>query len=60
MAGMDRIDTVIGQWVSAGEPVGTMGYPGDGKPSLYLELRQDNRPVNPLPWFAVGEAKVNG
>jgi septal ring factor EnvC (AmiA/AmiB activator) len=60
MAGLDRIDTVIGQLVFGGEPVGVMGYPDDGKPSLYLELRRNNRPVDPLPWFAASEAKVSG
>jgi septal ring factor EnvC (AmiA/AmiB activator) len=60
MAGFDRIDAVIGQLVFGGEPVGVMGYPDDGKPNLYLELRRNNRPVDPLPWFAVSEAKVSG
>ncbi len=60
MAGFDRIDTVIGQLVFGGEPVGVMGHPDDGKPSLYLELRRNNRPVDPLPWFAASEAKVSG
>jgi len=60
MTGFDRIDTVIGQLVFGGEPVGVMGYPDDGKPNLYLEFRRNNRPVDPLPWFAVSEAKVSG
>jgi septal ring factor EnvC (AmiA/AmiB activator) len=60
MTGFDRIDAVIGQLVFGGEPVGVMGYPDDGKPNLYLELRRNNRPVDPLPWFAASEAKVSG
>ncbi len=60
MAGFDRIDAVIGQLIYGGEPVGVMGYPDDGNPSLYLELRRNNRPVDPLPWFATSEAKVSG
>jgi murein hydrolase activator len=60
MAGFDRIDAVIGQLVFGGEPVGVMGYPDDGKPNLYLELRRNNRPVDPLPWFVASEAKVSG
>jgi septal ring factor EnvC (AmiA/AmiB activator) len=60
MAGLDRIDVVIGQLVFGGEPVGVMGYADDGRPELYLELRRNNRPVDPLPWFAASEAKVSG
>jgi len=60
MTGFDRIDAVIGQLVFGGEPVGVMGYPDDGKPNLYLELRRNNRPVDPLPWFSTSEAKVSG
>lgn len=60
MAGFERIDAVIGQLVFGGEPVGVMGYPDGGRPILYLELRRNNRPVDPLPWFATSEAKVSG
>jgi len=55
LAGMSRIDGVVGQWVLAGEPVGVMGpasaKPKD-KPTLYLELRHKGQPINPLPWLA--------
>ena len=46
LAGLDRIDSSVGQWLVAGEPVGTMPD-GAGKPRLYLELRHDNQPINP-------------
>jgi septal ring factor EnvC (AmiA/AmiB activator) len=59
VAGLDRIDSVVGQWLVAGEPIGTMPA-GGAKPRLYLELRQNGQPVNPLPWLATSDAKVKG
>ena len=59
LAGLDRVEGTVGQWVVAGEPVGTM--PGGGqKPHLYLELRHDGQPINPLPWLATRDEKVSG
>ena len=60
VAGMARIDGIIGQWVLAGEPVGVMEGREGGKPALYLELRRKGRPINPLPWLAAGKRKGNG
>ncbi|MBB4312327.1 murein hydrolase activator EnvC family protein [Roseospira marina] len=51
LAGMDRLDGHVGQAVRAGEPIGVMG---ENNPSLYIELRRDGRPINPLPWLAAG------
>ncbi|MQX37519.1 murein hydrolase activator EnvC family protein [Roseospira navarrensis] len=51
LAGMERLDGHVGQAVRAGEPIGVMGRDA---PSLYLELRRDGRPINPLPWMAAG------
>jgi septal ring factor EnvC (AmiA/AmiB activator) len=50
LAGLGRIECSVGQRVLAGEPVGAMDD-GD-KPALYVELRRDGQPVNPLPWMA--------
>jgi septal ring factor EnvC (AmiA/AmiB activator) len=53
VAGLDRIDTVVGQSVAAGEPVGTLGTAQNGgKPSVYYELRHKGQPVNPSRFFA--------
>lgn len=60
LAGLDRIDAVVGQWLLAGEPVGILGSPGSGSPELYLELRRTGQPINPLPWLATTGDKVQG
>ncbi len=62
MAGMDRINTALGQSVLAGEPVGAMGEvrlasavmqnAENANPELYIEFRKDGKPVNPAPWWA--------
>ncbi len=65
LAGMDRIDGVVGQRLLAGEPVGVMGSGGvDGPASdalnLYVEFRKDGKPFNPVPWMAAREGKAKG
>jgi len=60
LAGMVRIDSKTGNKVFAGEPVGSMGGANDGVPSLYLELRRNGQPINPLPWLAARKGKANG
>jgi septal ring factor EnvC (AmiA/AmiB activator) len=49
IAGLDKIDTVVGRAVSAGEPLGQMASSSsDGNaPVLYYELRYKGHPVNP-------------
>jgi len=61
LAGLGTIETSVGQWVLAGEPVGSMpevrlastdGGPANATIRLYLEIRKGGEPVNPLPWLA--------
>ncbi len=60
LAGMARIDVAVGDRVMAGEPVGTMAVGGGAKPALYVELRRNGRPINPLPWLAAGRTREKG
>lgn len=60
LAGMDRVEAVVGQWLLAGEPVGAMVTSPGIRPELYLELRRTGRPINPLPWLATNSEKVQG
>ncbi|MBI3453970.1 MAG: peptidoglycan DD-metalloendopeptidase family protein [Rhodospirillales bacterium] len=60
LAGLDRIDAVVGQWVTAGEPVAATGTAAGGNPVLYVELRRNGQPINPLPWLALSTEKVSG
>lgn len=69
LAGMSRLDGVVGQWILAGEPVGVMkdsrarrnvAVSSDKAPELYIEIRRFGEPINPLPWLSMGEGKVTG
>jgi septal ring factor EnvC (AmiA/AmiB activator) len=68
LAGLSQIDVQPGQFVLAAEPVGTMNggqrnTPASAKisgPVLYVELRKDGRPIDPDPWWASGQQKVQG
>ncbi|WP_417671665.1 murein hydrolase activator EnvC family protein [Roseibium sp.] len=65
LAGMDRIDAELGQFVLAGEPVGVMGTTkwasattiglGSAQPILYVEFRKDGSAIDPTPWWARDE-----
>lgn len=49
LAGLGHVDVATGQWILAGEPVGSLPD-GDGKgasATFYFELRRDGRPVDP-------------
>lgn len=74
LAGMNRIDVTVGQFVLAGEPIAEMGVAsgekdgsgsGDSngaasRPALYVEFRKDGRPIDPDPWWAELSDKVQG
>ncbi len=65
LAGLGRVDLEVGQRVLAGEPVGAMatasesGGPATG-PELYVELRHNGDPIDPIPWFAGLTEKAKG
>lgn len=71
LAGMDRIDAELGQFVLTGEPVGVMGATqwasastfglGSTQPILYVEFRKDGRAIDPTPWWVrTEEEKARG
>lgn len=71
LAGMDRIDVQLGQFVLAGEPVAAMATQqlaslgpadvGASQPVLYVEFRKDGVSIDPAPWWAVSNVeKVGG
>ena len=68
LAGLSQIDVRSGQFVLAAEPVGTMSGGQRNTPSsaqisgpvLYVEFRKDGRPIDPGPWWASGQQKVQG
>ena len=65
LAGLDSVTVDIGQFVQMGEPLGTMGSrtigrtvttnAGNAQPTLYIELRQNNEPVDPTGWWAANQ-----
>jgi septal ring factor EnvC (AmiA/AmiB activator) len=61
LAGLGRIDVAVNQRLLTGEPIGIMAPSGKGSPRLYMELRRNGRPVDPLPWLAATPTdKVSG
>ncbi len=62
LAGLARVTVDIGQFVLMGEPVGVMGSrtigqtvttsAGATRPTLYIEMRRNNEPVDPTGWWA--------
>ncbi|RFB78760.1 murein hydrolase activator EnvC family protein [Methylovirgula sp. 4M-Z18] len=71
LAGMEKINVNVGQFVLAGEPVATMGDGsartaaaiaiGAAQPILYIEFRKDGAAIDPGPWWAKADLeKVRG
>lgn len=71
LAGMERIDVQLGQFVLAGEPVAVMASQrlasvgaadlGASEPVLYIEFRKDGVSIDPAPWWAASNVeKVGG
>jgi len=65
LAGMARVDVKPGQFVLMGSTVGTMGSrtigrtvatsAGAQRPTLYIEMRSKNVPIDPTGWWASPE-----
>lgn len=48
LTGMSESFAQKGQMVLSGEPLGRMG---NNAPELYIELRKNGTPINPIPWL---------
>ena len=65
LANLSRLDVQLGQFVLAAEPVGSMAMieRRSGKsnaPVLYVEFRKNGKPIDPSPWWASGQRRVEG
>jgi murein hydrolase activator len=71
LAGMERINVVLGQFVLAGEPVAVMGQGSTlartlvatesaDQPILYVEFRRNGTSIDPAPWWVSDEQRVRG
>lgn len=71
LAGMDETSAQLGQFVLAGEPVGSMASPKlasagavdivSTQPVLYIEFRKDGKSFDSAPWWAATpDEKVGG
>ncbi|MDA0238470.1 MAG: peptidoglycan DD-metalloendopeptidase family protein [Proteobacteria bacterium] len=60
LAGMSRIDGILGQSLRAGEPIGVMTGSPNTRPKLYIELRRGGQPINPVPWLKSSKGKASG
>lgn len=62
MSGMGELNVTQGQFIVKGEPIATMGASkqqdnktfalASGKPTLYIELRKDQKTIDSAPWWA--------
>lgn len=48
IAGLDKINTIVGHKVITGEPLGTISNDNTIKPIVYYELRDHGTPINPI------------
>jgi len=71
LAGMTDIGAAMGDFVRAGEPVGTMGtgpspatligeQVQDGSPVLYIEFRKNGEAIDSAPWWIGGIKEARG
>ncbi len=53
----DNVDP--GQWLLAGQPVAVMASDNSVRQTLYIELRHEGVPINPLAWLTAGANEVS-
>jgi septal ring factor EnvC (AmiA/AmiB activator) len=62
LAGLEAVDAKVGQFIRMGDRLGTMGSrtigrtvatsAGASNPTLYIEMRNNNSPIDPTGWWA--------
>ena len=67
IAGLEKIDVELGQFVLTGEPIGVMGTSriasigavdiASSQPVLYVEFRKDGKSIDPSPWWMTSSVK---
>ena len=60
LSGFARIYGEVGDWVTAGEPVGVMGGLESKGLVLYVEMRRQGTPMNPTGWLDLIDREVRG
>jgi septal ring factor EnvC (AmiA/AmiB activator) len=71
LAGMERVNAALGQFVLGGEPIASMGATQlasigevdhtSAQPILYVEFRKDGTAIDSAPWWASAkDGEVNG
>ena len=71
LAGMNEITAATGEFLRAGEPVGSMGAgpssvtllgdrTHDGRPVLYIEFRNNGEAIDSTPWWIGGVKEARG
>jgi septal ring factor EnvC (AmiA/AmiB activator) len=60
LAGLGHVDVATGQWLLAGEPVGSLAGSDDkgAGASFYFEVRREGRPVDPQSRLASRDQKT--
>lgn len=62
LAGLDKVEATVGQFIRMGDRLGLMGSrtigrtvatsAGASNPTLYIEMRNNNSPIDPTGWWA--------
>ena len=60
LSGFARIYGEVGDFVRAGEPVGVMGGAASKGSVLYVEMRRQGAPMNPIGWLDLIDREVKG
>lgn len=60
LSGFGWLAVEVADRVDKGQLVGSLGEAVEGNPRLYLELRRQGAPINPLPWLAARSDRIPG